>query len=153
MLEIRKATPDDHSLLIQMYLSEIEKSDERARTFADILISRYETLLAFKNRILSGTVSWELRGGIDDGVVELTAIGVNAQFRRQNIARRLVESMIKEASMFFSGKGHRLRVVFLFMEKSNEVARKFYSSLKFEETAAIPELYPNDDGVIWIRHF
>jgi ribosomal protein S18 acetylase RimI-like enzyme len=152
MLEIRNAIHEDVPLLKQMYLNEVEEHEERAQTFAEELVKECRTMVAIKDNNLCGTVSWNIRGGLDDGVVEMVSIGVNSAFQRQNVATRLVESMIREATEHYSEKGYNLRVILLFMEKQNEVARKFYKSLEFTEAAVITALYPNDDGSIWTRH-
>lgn len=152
MLEIRNATQEDLPLLKEMYLREVEEHDERAQTFADQLIKHFKTMLAIKEGNLCGTVTWDVRGGLDDGVVEMVGIGVNAAYKRRKVATSLVESMIGEAREFFSEKGYDLRVIMLFMEKQNEVARKFYAALGFKEAATITALYPHDDGSIWTRH-
>ena len=152
MNDIRSATPEDMLLLKQMYLSEIEGHEERATTFANELIRRVKTLLAFSNGSLCETVSWDIRGGLDDGVVEMTSIGVNTSHRRKGIASKLVKRMIEDATQYYVNKGYGLRVIMLFMESKNEVARSFYSSLGFKENATIQELYPTDDGSIWTRH-
>jgi ribosomal protein S18 acetylase RimI-like enzyme len=151
MLEIRNATPEDLQLLKNMYQTEIEDHEERATTFAKELIHHFKTLLAIKDGKLCGTASWEIRGGLDDGVVELTSIGVNASYHRQGVATRLVETLTNEATQYYSEGGYKLRVILLFMEKQNTGARDFYSSIGFTESATLEELYPNDDGSIWTR--
>jgi RimJ/RimL family protein N-acetyltransferase len=60
--------------------------------------------------------------------------------------------MIEVASSYFSQREYNLRVIILFMESRNEVARRFYSALGFREDASIESLYPADDGSIWTRH-
>lgn len=152
MLEIRNSTPEDLEILTKMYMTEVEAHEERANTFANELIHHFKTVLAIKDGTLCGTVSWDIRGGLDDGVVELVSIGVNATYQRQGIATRLVESMINEATHYYSQKGYKLRVILLFMERQNAGARKFYSSIGFKESATLEELYPQDDGSIWTRH-
>ena len=153
MLDIREATPEDKLHLKQMYLVEIENHEERATAFANELIHRVRTLLAFSHGILCGTVSWDIRGGLDDGVVEMTSIGVNESHRREGIASKLILHMIEDATNHFAEEGYNLRVIILFMERKNEIARKFYSSLGFKEDAVIEALYPTGDGSIWTRHF
>ena len=152
MLEIRKATDADFSLLREMFLEEVENHIERAKTFADDLIHRFKTILALQEDRLVGSITWDTRGGYDDGVVELVSIGVNSSFQRQGIATKLVHTFIDEASEFYRSRGYDLKVILLFMERQNEVARKFYSSLGFYEEATLLKLYPHDDGVIWTRH-
>ena len=152
MIDIRTATSADIPLLESMYRKEIEDHIERAQRFAEDLVLKYKTLLAIKDNVVCGTVVWEPRGGLDDGVVEMIGLGVNEGFKRQGVATRLVDTMIEEASQFFSVKGYSLRVVLLFMEKTNETARKFYSANRFKEVAAIPSLYPSGDASIWTHH-
>jgi ribosomal protein S18 acetylase RimI-like enzyme len=152
MIDIRTATSADISLLENMYRKEIEDHVERSQKFAEDLVLRYKTLLAIKDEVVCGTVTWEVRGGLDDGVVEMIGLGVNEAFKRQGIATRLVDAMIQDAKQFYSSYGYSLRVVLLFMEHSNETARKFYSVNKFKEVASIPSLYPQGDASIWIRH-
>ena len=152
MIDIRAATSNDIPLLENMYKREIEDHEERAQTFAENLVLRYNTLLAIKNNAVCGTATWEPRGGLDDGVVEMIGLGVNEGFKRQGIASKLVDAMIEEATQLFSDKGYSLRVVLLFMEQTNEIARKFYSASRFKEVATIPSLYPQDDASIWTLH-
>jgi len=152
MIDFRTATSADIPLLENMYRMEIEDHAERAQRFAEDLVLRYKTLIAIKDDTVYGTVVWEPRGGLDDGVVEMIGLGVNEGFKRQGIATRLVEVMIENASQFFSIKGYSLRVILLFMERMNETARKFYLANRFKEVAIIPSLYPHDDASIWTRH-
>jgi ribosomal protein S18 acetylase RimI-like enzyme len=152
MIEIKHATESDRSALRNLYIYEVEDHPERAEAFAEALIVRFKTLLAFQNSNLCGTLSWEPRGGQDDGVIELASLGVNQSFQRQGIATLLVSRMIEEATKYYESNGYRLRTIILFMEDHNEKARKFYSKVGFSQAAKIPKLYPHDDAVIWIRH-
>ncbi len=152
MLEFKQATGDDIALLENMYLEEVEDHKERARTFADDLVNHFKTILAFKEGEFCGNLTWDTRGGYDDGVVEIIGLGVNERFQRQGVARGLVNYFTQEASNFYSSRGYVLRVIILFMEDENEVARKFYSNVGFTEAARISKLYPHDDGIIWTKH-
>ncbi|MHA1136880.1 MAG: GNAT family N-acetyltransferase [Candidatus Thorarchaeota archaeon] len=152
MFDIKTATDADRALLENMYLEEIESHTERAEMFADDLVDRFKTMLALQDGQLCGTLSWDTRGGYDDGVVEIIGLGVKEKFQRQGVAKKLVDDFIQVASSFYSEKGYSLRVILLFMEGANEVARKFYSNMGFKEDALIPKLYPHDDGVIWTKH-
>ena len=152
MTDIRTATSVDIPLLERMYRNEIEDHAERAQRFAEDLVLRYKTLVAIKDDAVCGTVTWEPRGGLDDGVAELVGLGVSVGFKLQGIASKLVVAMIEESSQFFTSNGYSLRVIILFMEKTNETARKFYSTIRFKEVATIPSLYPCDDASIWTLH-
>jgi ribosomal protein S18 acetylase RimI-like enzyme len=152
MFEIKEASNEDKALLENMYLEEVEDHIDRAKAFAEDLINHFKTMLALEDGKLCGTLTWDTRGGYDDGVVELIGLGVKKKFQRQGVARRLVNYFIEKASKFYSIRGYSLRVIILFMEDQNEIARKFYSNLGFTEDARIPKLYPHDDGIIWTRH-
>ena len=152
MIDIKSATSTDIPLLENMYRKEIEDHAERAQRFAEDLVFRYKTLLAIIEDTVCGTMTWEPRGGLDDGVIELVGLGVTEGFKRQGIASKLVDAMIIEASQFFETNGYSLRVIIVFMEKTNETARKFYSANRFKEVATISSLYPHDDASIWTRH-
>lgn len=152
MFENRQATESDRALLENMYLEEIENHAERAEKFAEDLVDHFKTMLALQDGQLCGTLTWDRRGGFDDGVVEIIGLGVNEKFQRQGVAKKLVTYFIQETSKFYSENGYSLRVVLLFMEGENEVARKFYSHMGFTEDARIPKLYPQDDAVIWTKH-
>jgi len=152
MIEIRQAGSEDTVLLEEMFLEEVEPHLERAQKFADDLVNHFKTNLAFQDNQLCGTLTWDTRGGLDDGVVEIIGLGVKERFQRKGIARKLVNHFIEEVSKFYSESGYTLRVIILFMEGTNEVARKFYKSLGFREEARLPNLYPHDDGVIWTKY-
>ena len=117
MFEIRQATESDKALLKDMYLQEVEDHTDRAETFAEDLIHHFKTMLALDNAELCGTLTWDTRGGYDDGVVEIIGLGVNQEFQRKGIASKLVNYFIEEASNFYSSRGYTLRVIILFMEQ------------------------------------
>ncbi|TFG14860.1 N-acetyltransferase [Candidatus Thorarchaeota archaeon] len=152
MIEYRTALIDDKPLLIKMYLEEIEDNVERAARFADDLIEHTRTILSTDGEQICGTVSWETRGGLEDGIAEIVSLGVSEEYRRQGIATKLVEILTNQAIEYFSEHGHALRVIFLFMERTNETARNFYKGIGFSEGAEIAGFYPDDHAVIWIKH-
>lgn len=152
MRPIRKASEADRKSLIDLYLSDVEDNREQAVQFAEELINKMNTILYCDGEGICGTVSWNVRGGLDDGVIELIGLGVKPSHRRKGIARTLVETLLEEAKNFYDNSGYRLRVIYLFMEKRNEEGRLFYETLGFEEIADIPSFYPHDDACIWVQY-
>jgi ribosomal protein S18 acetylase RimI-like enzyme len=150
---IRYVSEEDKSLLINMYLKDIEENHEKASRFAEALIYKVKTLVCFHDKEVIGTISWDVRGGLEDGVVELAALGTSPLFHRQGIARELVLSLINETKLIFSHSGYKLRLIYLFMEKNNEIGRKFYKKMGFKELFTIPAFLPNDDAVFWVKYF
>ncbi|MHA1907589.1 MAG: N-acetyltransferase family protein [Candidatus Thorarchaeota archaeon] len=153
MPQIRKATESDFDTLVELYLNEVEQDSDNAKVFASDLLTRMRTILALEDQELCGTASWEIRGGLDDGVGELVAIGVNEAFQRQGFAKLLIEGIISDARKMFEESNSKLRILYLFMEKGNESARLFYESIGFKDVAAIPTFYPHDSASVLVRYF
>lgn len=150
---IRRATHKDSSFLVEMFRTEIVDDPQMALQFAEDTLSTGITLMAIEDKRLCGTLSWTRRWGFEDGVVELTGLGVNETYRQQGIASALMDQLILDARKLFEDEGEHLRVIMIFMERKNEIARKFYGKHGFSEVGIIPALYPHDDGVLWSRHF
>jgi GNAT superfamily N-acetyltransferase len=150
---IRQAKQEDREVLEEMFRTEILDDPQMAMQFAVDTLASGVTLLALEEHVLCGTLSWTRRWGYEDGVVELTALGVVEQYRRKGVASALLNRLIDDARDMFEEEKEQLRVIIIFMERGNEVAREFYAKHGFSETATIPSLYPHDDGVLWIRHF
>ncbi|MFW9931800.1 MAG: GNAT family N-acetyltransferase [Candidatus Thorarchaeota archaeon] len=151
MILLRKAIKTDFAVLKNMYMTEVEPHSERAEAFAHDLLSQMETILCFDDDILCGTVSWAIRGGLNDGIIEIIGLGVNAEYQRRGIATRLVNQVLSDAKNKFASKDYALRRIFLFMEEGNMVARQFYQKLGFVETATITDFYPSDGASIFVK--
>ena len=149
---IRNATEKDMDIVVKMYLDEVENHQQRAQQFAKDLIYRFKTNICVSDKNILGTITWDTRGGLDDGIIELVGLGTSSNFKRQGIARELVLSIENEARKYFSKAGYKLRVIYLFMEKSNNIGALFYNNMGFRKVSEIPSLYPNDDAVIWVKH-
>ena len=151
VFEIREAIRTDRASLIQMYLHDVEKDEKRARAFADDLLNRMNTIVCVQDSRVIGSLSWDIRGGVEDGVIELVSMGVTEEHRRQGIGRALVEEMRESATERFAAEGQRFRFIYLFMEKANQTARGFYRSMGFGEVCMIPSMYPHDDACVWTQ--
>jgi len=148
---IREAITSDRASLVQIYLQDVEKDEKRAGAFADDLLNRMNTLVCVQEDRVIGSLSWDTRGGVEDGVIELASMGVTEEQRRRGIGRALVEAMRKLATERFAAEGQRFRFVYLFMEKGNQTARRFYRSMGFREACTIPSMYPHDDACVWTQ--
>lgn len=150
---IRNVSEEDMELLIQMYLNDVENHQKRAVKFAKDLIYRFKTIICISDERILGSISWDTRGGLNDGVAEIVALGITPTFQREGIARELLLTLINQAKSYFSEEGYKFRVLFLFMERTNKTARKFYEFMGFREISEIPAFYPHDDATIWIKYF
>ena len=153
MPTLRKATDSDLDILANLYINEVENNETNAQVFARDLLFRMRTILCFEENQLCGTISWEVRGGLDDGVAEIVGLGINELYRRKGLASLLIQEVISAASKKFRESNSQLRILFLFMETENGTARTFYNQLGFSEVANIPSFYPQDGASILVRTF
>jgi ribosomal protein S18 acetylase RimI-like enzyme len=151
--KIRNATEKDMDIIVKMYLDEVENHQQRAQKFAKDLIYRFKTNICVSDKNVLGTISWDTRGGLDDGIIELVALGTRSEFQRQGVMRELVLSIENEARKYFSKAGYKLRVIYLFMEKNNNIGELFYTHMGFRKVSEIPSFLPKDDAVMWIKYF
>jgi len=150
MQKLRRATQEDIGHIATMYTEDIENNKARAMEFARDLVERFHTILCLDGEKLCGSISWETRGGLDDGVAEIVGLGVRPTYRRKGIATKLVRETIKQLHQLFAAAGSHLRLAYLFMERDNGSARMFYTKLGFEETATIPRMYPHGDAAVFV---
>lgn len=150
---IRNVSEEDMELLIKMYLNDVENHQIRAVQFAKDLIYRFKTIICISGEEILGCITWDTRGGLNDGIAEIVALGITPESQRQGIARELLLTLINQAKNYYSEAGYKFRVLFLFMERTNKAARKFYEFMGFREISAIPSFYPHDDATIWIKYF
>jgi ribosomal protein S18 acetylase RimI-like enzyme len=152
-MTIRHSKKEDFDLIKKMFLNEIGSDQQLATNFAEDLIYKLKTLLFIENNNVKGSISWNVKGGTEDGVIELVALGVNPESRRKGIATKLVNKLINETENYFSEHGYNLRLIFLYMEKNNEIGEFFYKSMNFQKSCEIPSFYPKGNAAIWTRFF
>ncbi|SPE22363.1 GCN5-related N-acetyltransferase [Candidatus Sulfopaludibacter sp. SbA3] len=81
---------------------------------------------------------------IDAGECELLNLAVSPDFRRQGVARALIQALTR---------GYQ-RTIFLEVRESNEAARKLYKSMGFQEIGTRPAYYdfPPEAAIVMKFH-
>ncbi|TFF68095.1 GNAT family N-acetyltransferase [Candidatus Thorarchaeota archaeon] len=148
---IRRANESDHAELMELYQKDIQADEKLAERFAEDLIYKMKTLVCVEEEEIVGTVSWQVRGGLEDGVIELIGLGVDPEFRREGTATKLVDVLIRDANAYYESQGFPLRFIYLFMRAGNENARAFYRNMGFTEVSEVPDMFPHDHGILWTK--
>jgi ribosomal-protein-alanine acetyltransferase len=78
-----------------------------------------------------------------EGETELLNLAVTPEFRRQGVARKLVESLLAESP----------GVVYLEVRESNRAARKFYDHMGFQEVSSRPGYYQDPPEAAIVMKF
>ena len=78
-----------------------------------------------------------------EGETELLNLAVAPEFRRQGVARKLVESLLAESP----------GVVYLEVRESNRAARKFYDHMGFQEVSSRPGYYQDPPEAAIVMKF
>ena len=111
-----------------------------ANDFAECVASGVPFLVAERRAVVAGYVVAHCAA--DEG--EILNLGVAVAYRRQGIARALVERVLEA----LAGRG--VRTVYLEVRTSNASARRLYESLGFSEVARRARYYrrPVEDAVV-----
>ena len=104
-------------------------------------------------RRLVGRAVWHLWTG-GEGVVQIIELTVEADARRQGHAGALLNEAIAQARALCKLRGCALRRVWVPLgHKSQVVARAFLTKHGFHHTSTIPDLFRDEDLLVYIRSF
>ena len=73
------------------------------------------------------------------------------EHRRRGIGRALLEAMRESTTERFAAGGQRFRFPHLFMERGNQMARRFRRRMGFREACTILSIYPHGDACVWTQ--
>jgi ribosomal-protein-alanine acetyltransferase len=136
MTAIRRGGPEDLEAVaaIQYCSPEAPQWDPRDYLVHDFWVAAHE------DRVAAFLVL--RRTAPDEG--EILSLAVSPDFRRQGLARRLMETALQN----FIG------TFFLEVRESNETAQKFYKSMGFQELSRRPEYYesPPETAIVMKFH-
>jgi len=139
---LRKFSIPDMDAIIQIEQEAFPKHPYNASTFTYFASMYPDTFLVYVHdepetglRKIVGYVIFYPDGHI-------VSIAVHTAYRRRGIGSRLVAEVLKRT------KG----TVIVEVNKSNDVAKKFYTQLGFSVRAVIPQYYGDEDALLMVRN-
>jgi len=155
-INLRKAEEKDSQgigkVLEQGY--SIKSVEEGIQVFRNETAKGWSFIVAESQGKVIGLVSWAMKGLPRHGLIELDRIAVSKEFRGKGIAKKLFDSLEKNARTFFVSENSKLRKLFLFTHEDNERAISFYTKMGLEKDALLKNhYYDNKNELVMSKFF
>ena len=113
---------------------------------ANCFLSHNNTILAKDGNRIIGKVLWYLKEDPYSGVVEFEELYVFEEYRRKGIGYELLRTSIKAVRDHFKNLGIEPRIIFLFVDENNKIARKLYEKFGFEYVANLGHIHSESEN-------
>ena len=125
--------------------------DHRGRkAFRPYVNGQHAILLEDDSGDFRGELVWRL-AHIGQGIAEITGFGIEEEEnRRKGYGSLLLQRAIEDITNFMT-EGIEPRLVYLFSNHKNGVARSFYEARGFEYLVGLPGFYQDDIACIYLR--
>jgi len=155
-INLRKAEEKDSQgigkVLEQGY--SIKSVEEGIQVFRNETAKGWSFIVAESQGKVIGLVSWAMKGLPRHGLIELDRIAVSPEFRGKGVAKKLFDSLEKNARTFFVSENSKLRKLFLFTHEDNERAISFYTKMGLEKDALLKNhYYDNKNELVMSKFF
>ena len=98
-----------------------------------------------------GELVWRL-AHTRHGIAEITGFGIaEEENRRKGYGSQMLEAAVQDVRAFMQQRGITPRLIYLFTNERNGVARSFYEARGFAYVAGIPGFYENDIACLYVR--
>jgi|SRR3989338_1819953 len=155
-MKIRKAKSKDArgiaNVLMQSY--NIKSLKEGMDAFKSEIKKNHNYIVAEDNGKTIGIVTWLMHGLPKHQLAELDRIAVLPEYSGKGVARKLFQTLIKDAKSFYKKNKSELRKLYLLTHADNIRAQKFYEKLGFRhETTLKSHYYKNKDEYVYSMFF
>ena len=149
---LRKATYDDKveiaNVLLDFY--NMNDVDEAIQSFNNELDKDFHYIVAEEGRKIIGLVTWLMHGLPKHGLFELDRICILSEARGKGVGRKLVDTLIDNASEWYNKEGEKIRKLYLLTHEDNKNAHSFYEKVGFShETTLKDHYYKNQDERVY----
>ena len=153
---LRKATYDDKveiaNVLLDFY--NMNDVDEAIQSFNNELDKDFHYIVAEEGRKIIGLVTWLMHGLPKLGLFELDRICILSEARSKGVGRKLVDTLIDNASEWYNKEGEKIRKLYLLTHEDNKNAHSFYEKVGFShETTLKDHYYKDQDERVYVMFF
>ncbi|MDP6265636.1 MAG: GNAT family N-acetyltransferase [Candidatus Woesearchaeota archaeon] len=154
-MKFRKATLKDArgiaNVLVKSY--NIKDLKEGSNVFKNE-IKKFHNYIVAANGEIAGIVTWVVHGLPKHRLCELDRIAVLPEYRGKGIAKKLFDTLVKDAKAYYKKNNSKLRKLYLLTHADNKRAHKFYEKLGFKhETTLKDHYYKNKDEFVYSMFF
>lgn len=153
---LRKATYDDKveiaNVLLDFY--NMNDVDEAIQSFNNELDKDFHYIVAEEDGKIIGLVTWLMHGLPKHGLFELDRICILSEARSKGVGRKLVDTLIDNASEWYNKEGEKIRKLYLLTHEDNKNAHSFYEKVGFShETTLKDHYYKDQDERVYVMFF
>ena len=153
---LRKATYDDKveiaNVLLDFY--NMNDVDEAIQSFNNELDKDFHYIVAEEAGKIIGLVTWLMHGLPKHGLFELDRICILSEARSKGVGRKLVDTLINNASEWYNKEGEKIRKLYLLTHEDNKNAHSFYEKVGFShETTLNDHYYKDQDERVYVMFF
>ena len=155
-MKFRKAAPKDANGIANV----LEKSYSIKSIKEGINVFKTETkkshnyIVAEEDGKISGIVTWIAHGLPKHQLCELDRIAVLPEYRGKGVAKKLFNTLVKDAKAHYKKNNSKLRKLYLLTHAGNKREHKFYEKLGFKhETTLKQHYYKNKDEFVYSMFF
>ncbi|MBI2650668.1 GNAT family N-acetyltransferase [Candidatus Woesearchaeota archaeon] len=155
-MKIRKSISSDAkgiaNVLVQSY--NIKDLKEGIQVFKNEIKKQHHYIVAEEKSKIIGIVTWLMHGLPKHQLCELVRIAVLPEYRGKGVARKLFDTLVKDAKSFYKKNKSKLRKLYLLTHADNIRAHKFYEKLGFKhETTLKQHYYSDQDEYVYSMFF
>ena len=148
IINYRKATIKDadqiSSVLIDFY--NMKDAKEASEAFAAEMEKDFHYIVALKNDVIIGLVTWLPHGLPKHGLFELDRICLLSESRGKGVGKGLIEELITDADKWYKTMGENIRKLYLLTHEDNVDAHIFYEKVGFVHETTLKDHYYKDQN-------
>jgi ribosomal protein S18 acetylase RimI-like enzyme len=148
IIHYRKATLKDadqiSSVLIDFY--NMKDAKEASEAFAAEMEKDFHYIVALKNDVIIGLVTWLPHGLPKHGLFELDRICLLSESRGKGVGKGLIEELITDADKWYKTMGENIRKLYLLTHEDNVDAHIFYEKVGFVHETTLKDHYYKDQN-------